>query len=108
MAKLEKKIEIPTEEYNKAIRNLNTQNFNDFDINENWFFIDLDNEFYIKIDKTGKYVLLFCDTVVYPLNEVMTNKINAWLEDAEREALESEAYSRDIKQTDYRLMIERC
>lgn len=108
MAKIEKKIEIPVEAFNKAIRNLNTLTFRDCNINQNWFYIDLDNEFYVKIDKTGKYVLQFCDTIVYPLNKEMSNKINTWLEDGEREALESEAYSRDIIQTDYQLMNERC
>ncbi|NHQ68135.1 hypothetical protein [Elizabethkingia miricola] len=104
MAKIEKKIEIPVDSFNKAIRNLNTLTFSDWNINQNWFYIDLGEEFYITI-QNGKYILEYSDTEVYPLNSEMTTKVNNWLKDIEREALESEAYARDIRNTEQYLTI---
>ncbi|MDV3653217.1 hypothetical protein CMU75_08805 [Elizabethkingia anophelis] len=104
MAKIEKKIEIPVDAFNKAIRNLNTLTFSDWNINQNWFYIDLGEEFYITI-QNGKYILEYSDTEVYPLNSEMTNKVNNWLKDVEREALESEAYARDIRNTEQYLTV---
>lgn len=91
---------IKGDEFNQAVRNLNTQTFNDFDINENWFFIDLGNEFYIKIDDNGKYVLEFTDERVCSLSAQQTQMVNNWISDKEKEALESEAYARDIIETE--------
>ncbi|OPB96875.1 hypothetical protein BAS10_07445 [Elizabethkingia meningoseptica] len=91
---------IKGDEFNQAVRNLNTQTFNDFDINENWFFIDLGNEFYIKIDDNGKYVLEFTDERVCPLSKQQTQIVNSWVSEKEKEALESEAYACDIIETE--------
>ncbi|MCT4256571.1 hypothetical protein CMT69_01705 [Elizabethkingia anophelis] len=104
MAKIEKKIEIPVDSFNKAIRNLNTLTFSDWNINQNWFYIDLGEEFYITI-QNGKYILEYSDTEVYPLNSEMTTKVNNWLKDVEREALESEAYAQDIRNTEQYLTV---
>ena len=96
---------IPAEAYNQAIRNLNTFTFNDMDLDEENFFLDLDNEFFITLDKSRNYVLEFCSDTVYPLNAVMTKKINDWLEDLERDEINREAYSRDITETESYLSI---
>ncbi|MBG0515158.1 hypothetical protein I4P13_15425 [Elizabethkingia meningoseptica] len=61
MAKIEKKIEIPVDSFNKAIRNLNTLTFSDWNINQNWFYIDLGEEFYITI-QNGKPLIRQSET----------------------------------------------
>ncbi|MBG0515159.1 hypothetical protein I4P13_15430 [Elizabethkingia meningoseptica] len=78
--------------------------FSDWNINQNWFYIDLGEEFYITI-QNGKYILEYSDTEVYPLNSEMTTKVNNWLKDVEREALESEAYAQDIRNTEQYLTV---
>lgn len=97
---------IKGDEFNQAVRNLNTLTFNDFNINKGWFFIDLGNEFYIKIDKDESYMLEFSDTRVCPLSIQQSQLVKDWVEACRKDALESEAYARDINETEQYLTVE--
>ncbi|NAW50393.1 hypothetical protein GNY06_02960 [Elizabethkingia argentiflava] len=104
MANIQKNTQTATfvkaKEFNKAIQNLNSLNFYDYDLNDTWFFIDLGDEFYIRKDEKGEYFFEFSGDKICKLNDKQTALIDDWISEKEKEYLYHEYYYRDIQETE--------
>ncbi|MCT3917496.1 hypothetical protein HZQ04_15655 [Elizabethkingia anophelis] len=91
MTKLLQKIEKPirwikAEEYNKAIRDINNQNFADYcNVNFDRVQLEFDTDWSVYYDEKGNFNLLWCEDKVCVLNRELSVKVYEFLKEKKDE-----------------------